>query len=397
MKSILQINVTANIGSTGRIVENLGNLCIKNGWSSYIACRDFENSNSNIIKIGNKKDKYIHFLQSRLIDNHGFASVTATKKLIKKIIKIDPDVIHLHNLHGYYLNISILFNYLRTTNKSIFWTLYDCWSFTGHCTYYDLVKCNKWQTECNNCDNKYEYPKSIFLDRSRQNFIKKKNIFADIKNLKIIVNSKWLKGEVKKSFLSGYQISVIYNGINLDDFKPMLTFDRLRELKLEKKFVILGLTSEWSKRKGLIDFIKLSYQLKDDEIIVLDGLTITQKNKLPKNIIALERAKSIKELNILYSMADVFVNTTKEDNFPTTNLEALACGTPVITYDSGGSPEAVDEKTGFVVDKENIKSLISKIREVKIRGSNLYFDACLLRAKKEFNYIKNYQEIINLY
>ena len=397
MKCILQINVTANIGSTGRIVENLGDLAISHGSTSYIACRDFNDSKSNIIEIGNKKDFYFHSLQTRLLDNHGFGSISATKQLIKTIKKINPDVIHLHNLHGYYLNVSILFDYLRKSNKSIFWTLYDCWSFTGHCSYYDLVKCNKWQTECNNCPNKNEYPKSILLDRSRQNFIRKKEIFTGVKNLNIIVNSKWLKGEVEKSFLSDYQISVIYNGINLNDFKPANTFDRLRELKLEKKFIIIGIASEWGKRKGLNDFIKLSYQLQEDEIIVLDGLNKSQKNKLPENIIALDRAKSIKELTVLYSMADVFVNTTKEDNFPTTNLEALACGTPVITYDSGGSPEAVDEKTGFIVEKENIKSLIFTIRKVKKRGSKLYFDECIKKATTEFNYKKNYKKIINLY
>jgi len=397
MYKVLQINVTANIGSTGRIVENLGLLAIKKGWQSYIACRESKDSNSEIIKIGSKIDLLKHVVQTRLFDNHGFASVDATKEFIKKIDIINPDIIHLHNIHGYYINISILFQYLKERNKKVFWTLYDCWSFTGHCTYFDLVNCEKWKTECNNCPNKSEYPKSIFLDRSRENYIKKKNLFRGLKNLTIIVNSNWLKEQVESSYLSNYKTIMIPNGINLNDFKPSTELNLKNKFNLNNKFVILGIANDWSERKGLSDFIKLNKMLGEDEIIVLDGLTDKQRIGLPNKILALDRATSIKELVILYTMSNVFVNTTKEDNFPTTNLEALACGTPVITYETGGSPEAVDDKTGFVVEKENIELLLEKIREIKKRGSEMYFEDCVKKARIEFNHIENYQKIIKLY
>ena len=397
MKKLLQINVTANIGSTGRIVENLGLLAIKKGWQSYIACRDSKDSQSEVIKIGGKSDFLNHVIQTRIRDNHGFASITATKEFIKKIDIIDPDIIHLHNIHGYYINVSILFEYLKEKNKKVFWTLYDCWSFTGHCSYFDLVNCDKWKKECNNCPNKSEYPKSFFLDRSRENYIRKKDLFRGVKNLTIIVNSNWLKEQVDNSYLSSYKTIMIRNGINLNDFKPNTDLSFRNKFTLKKKFIILGIASEWNERKGLSDFIKLSKMLAEDEIIVLDGLNDKQRKNLPNKIVSLDRAKSIKELVILYTTADVFVNTTEEDNFPTTNLEALACGTPVITYDTGGSPEAVNDLTGFVVEKGNVKVLMSKIREIKDRGTKLYFDDCIKRARIEFNHIENYQKIIDLF
>lgn len=397
MKKLLQINITSNIGSTGRIVENLGLLAQKNGWESYIGCFESNESSSQIIGIGGKIDFFNHVLQTRFFDNHGFASVNSTKKFITEIEKINPDVIHLHNLHGYYLNISLLFEYLKKSNKRVFWTLYDCWSFTGHCSYFDLVKCDKWKKECNNCPNKKEYPKSIFLDKSRENFIKKKQLFNGVKNLTIIVNSNWLKSKVKNSYLSNYKIEMIPNGINLNDFKPVIKSDKKNELNLRGKFIILGIASQWNERKGLSEFIKISQRLNEDERIVLDGLNDKQRRNLPNTIIALDRAKSIKELVILYSMADVFVNATKEDNFPTTNLEALACGTPVVTYNTGGSPESVGSKTGYVVEKEDIESLMIKIREVKKRGAKTFFNDCVKKANLEFNHIDNYQKIINLF
>ena len=394
---ILQINTTANIGAPGRIVENLGLIFMENGWDSYVACRDSKESKSNILIVGNKKDFYNHVIQTRLLDNHAFASISSTEKLIKKIEKINPDVIHLHNLHGYYINISLLFKFLKRFNKQVFWTLYDCWSFTGHCAYFDLVNCQKWKSECNNCPNKLEYPKSLLLDRSRENYLKKKKLFNGLKNMTIIVNSNWLKDQVKDSFLSDYPIQMIHNGININNFKPANGSEKRQSLNLNKKFIILGIANQWTKRKGLADFIRLSRKLTDDEVIVLDGLNEKQRKNLPKNIISLCRATSINELTVLYSMADVFLNPTYEDNFPTTNLESLACGTPVVTYNTGGSPEAIDLNTGFVVSKSDIDSVYLKIKIIKKKGKDTYFNSCLERARLAFNHRVNYKRIIELY
>lgn len=398
MKKLFQINSTLNVGSTGRIAENMGLLAKEKGWVSYIAYgRAKGETQSYDIRIGGKLDIWNHLLQTRLFDKHGFASKRATKNLIKEIENIQPDVIHLHNLHGYYINIELLFSFLKRYQKPIFWTLYDCWAFTGHCAYFDMKNCNKWKTECYQCPNKSEYPKSVWVDNSKKNYLQKKSILQGIDNLTLIVNSNWLKGNVKQSILSEYHVEMIHNGINLSDFYPEGGDQRRSQLNLDNKYIILGIANVWDNRKGLADFIKLSNKLEKDEIIVLDGLKSSQMKNLPKNIMALDRAKSIKELVALYSMADVFVNPTWEDNFPTTNLEALACGTPVVTYASGGSPEAINEKTGFVVKRGDVDELILKIRKLKNKGKKVYFEECSNRAKNEFDYIKNYNKFIELF
>lgn len=397
MVKVLQISSELNVGSIGKISEHISNLVILEGWESYIAYgREARESKSNNFRIGQKKDILIHALSTRIFDNHGFCSTSATEKLIQRIDKIDPDIIHLHHLHGYFINIRILFNYLKAKKKPIVWTFHDCWSFTGHCTHFEYVECNKWKEHCNKCPQKKQYPSSLLLDRSMKNFTEKRNLFSDIDNLKIVSVSKWLAEQVKYSFLQNYDVRVINNGIDLDIFQPR-NADHIREkYGISAKYVILGVAGNWEARKGLDDFIKLRSRLSGDFDIVLVGVNSNLMEKIGDKIIAIERTTDAYELSSLYSLANVFVNPTLEDSFPTTNLEALACGTPVITYRTGGSVEAVDYLTGFVVEKNNVDDLVTKIKDVVASKQN-YAENCRNRALQHYDHNKNFTQYIELY
>ena len=210
MKKLLQINSVINYSSTGRIAEELGQGAIARGWESYVAFGRHERpSKSKLFKIGSDLDIKFHVLRTRLFDSHGLGSSKSTAQLVENIKIIKPDIIHLNNLHGYYLNIQVLFDFLAKVNIPIIWTLYDCWPFTGHCTYFDFVGCDKWKSECFNCPQLNQYPASYFLDRSKQNYQLKKNLFTSVDNLTIISNSNWLKNLIKQSYLKNYTTQVI--------------------------------------------------------------------------------------------------------------------------------------------------------------------------------------------
>lgn len=394
---VLQINSVCGIGSTGRIATDIHNILIEQGHESYIAYgRDLQKNCDSSIKIGTKLDNYTHVVKSRILDMHGFGSIKATKQFIKEIDKINPDIIHLHNMHGYYINIEILFDYLKKVDKPLVWTLHDCWSFTGHCSHFDYIGCDKWQNECHDCPQKKSYPSSIIIDNSRNNYKIKKELFTGLNNLTIITPSKWLADLVKKSFLKVYPIKVINTGIDLDVFKPKES--SFREVyNIKDKFIILGVATAWSRNKGLDCFIKLSQIIIESEVIVMVGLTEKQLKKLPRNIIGIARTNSVKELAEIYSTVDVFINPTLSDTFPTTNLEALACGTPVITFDTGGSPESIDESCGFIVEKGNLEELKKKIRIVKDRGKSRYIEKCSQRANLDFNKNDRFKDYVNTY
>lgn len=393
MKKLLQINTVVNSGSTGHIAEELGKEVMRNGWESYIAYgRNPRPSASKTIIVGTKFGIYFHVLITRLFDLHGFGSYFATKKLVRQISKINPDIIHLHNIHGYYLNIKVLFNYLKTLDTPIVWTLHDCWSFTGHCSHFVAVKCDKWKTGCLKCPQKNQYPKSFF-DNSKKNYADKKELFCGIKNLTIVTPSSWLADEVKDSFLNKYKVEVVNNGINLKIFRP---------LKIKNPFgnkkIILGVASTWTKRKGLFDFYKLAEILPEDYKIILVGLSKKQIKVLPEKIKGITRTESADDLASLYSAAFVFFNPTYEDTFPTTNLEALACGTPVITYRTGGSPEKIDEgKNGFVVETGNIRLAYECIKKIERIGKEKYTDYILKNQRSDFDSKKTMEKYMRLY
>lgn len=383
-KKLVQINVVCN-GSTGRIMCDIAKTAEEKGYETYCFYgRGNANPNANCIKIGNKLATYFHVLITRLFDKHGHGSYFATKKLINQLRTINPDIIHLHNIHGYYLNLGLLFKYLKNEYKGkTIWTLHDCWAFTGHCSYFTMAKCNKWKNICHNCPQKKEYPKSIFLNNSKAEFKFKKAIFVGVKNLTIVTPSEWLAELVKKSFLIVYPVKVINNGINTNVFKPFNTNNIKEKFKISNnKKVILGVAAVWEERKGLKYFISLSKILDDNQVILLIGLNKKQIKTLPKNIIGIERTENINQLAEIYAMADIFFNPTLEDNYPTVNLEALSCGTPVLAFDTGGCKEQVTSTKGRVISirsakliKEEIENIISgsiKKRLSKVNDPNEY-------------------------
>ncbi len=340
---VLQINSVCGIRSTGRICTDIAEVLMKNGDESFIlygretAPQKYKSISK---KITTNKEVKFHALFSRIFDKAGFYSKRATKRFIKEIELYNPDIIHLHNLHGYYLDVELLFNYLKKCGKPIVWTLHDCWAFTGHCSHFSFVNCNKWKAGCFNCAQKKQYPTSLIFDNSKKNYKKKKDSFTGVKNLTIVTPSTWLKGEVEKSFLGEYNVEVINNEIDLNVFKPTPSDFREQNGLLNKK-IILGVASAWSQRKGLQDFVELSKIISEKCKIVLVGLTEKQKKALPKEILAIIRTNSAKELAEIYTSANVFFNPTYEDTYPTVNLEAQACNTPVVTYNTGGSVESV--------------------------------------------------------
>jgi len=397
-KILIQINTAGNSGSVGRMVEEIGQIAIQNKWESYIAYgRNEKPAQSRVIKIGSAFVFYLHVLQTRFFDRHGLGSRRATQKLIKTIKKIKPDIIHLHNLHGYYLNIKVLFEYLSESGMSVIWTFYDCWPMTGHCTYFDYVNCQKWKTACSHCPQKKSYPASYFIDRSKKNFLLKKEFFTSKKRMSIISNSQWLENIISQSFFKNYPVHVINSGIDINVFKPRVNITIRARYKIENKFIVLGVANQWVPRKGLSDFLELSKMISSDEIIILIGLSQHQIKNLPTNIIGIPRTESTIELAEWYSTSNVFLNPTWEDNFPTTNLEALACGLPVITYKTGGSVESVSNTTGIIAEKGNIIGLLESIRTIKKNGKVAYSNACRERAIQLYNKNDRYLDYLHLY
>lgn len=396
MPILFQINSTANWGSTGRIAEEIGQTAMSQGWTSYLAYgRNMTPSSLLLFKVGTRWDIYSHVFESRLFDRHGFASRNATRNLIQQITRIHPDIIHLHNIHGYYLNYPILFEYLAKTDVPVVWTMHDCWVFTGHCANYDYVDCRKWLVGCHDCPQRKSYPASLFYDRSARNYADKRHWFSSVKQMTLVPVSEWLATEVKRSFLGHYPVQVIHNGIDTSIFKPQTV--RKETFGLEGKFVVLGVASIWTQHKGLDDFIKLRALLPDDCVVFLIGLNNKQIASLPDGIVGISRTNDVHELAAYYSVADVFVNPTWEDNFPTVNLESLSCGTPVITYRTGGSIEAVDDVTGYIVKKRDVRGLADRVLEVKARGKRSYQDLCRCRAVNCFEKKERYLEYITLY
>lgn len=386
---ILQINSVINSGSTGKIAEYIGRVMIANNHESYIAYGVNDNeSKSNKIKIGHKSSLLEHKFQSALFDRHGLASINATKSFVEKLEEINPDVIGIHNLHGYYINYKILFEYIKKHNKPVIWTFHDCWPFTGHCAHFGRTRCEKWMTHCNNCPQKNTYPKSFIIDRSFKNFEDKKNAFSGISKLHIITPSHWLKKYVSASFLQEYPVSVIHNGIDLDTFRPVKVHGVAEK-------IVLGVASTWNGTKGLSDFIKLRGLLSEDIQIILIGLTQEQIKSLPKGIKGIQRTENVHQLVEWYSKASVFVNPTYIDNFPTTNIEALACGTPVITYKTGGSPEAIDSSTGEVVEQGSVDALRDAV--MKWIDEREVSEICRKRAEQNFDMNERYLDYLALY
>lgn len=361
------INIVCGVKSTGRICTDLADELTTQGHEVKIAYgRETvpEKYQKYAVRIGNDLDVYAHALRGGVFDSVGLGSRWYTEQFIKWVKKYNPDVIHLHNIHGYYINIEVLFEYLRICGKHITWTLHDCWAFTGHCFYFDFANCYRWETGCYNCPKKTDYPKSYVFDKSKRNYELKKNLFCNIPNLTIVTPSEWLAGLVKRSYLKDYPVEIVHNGIDTNVFKPT-TSDLRKHFGISDKKVVLGIAGVWEPRKGLPDMLELNRKLDDSYQMILIGINESQRKKsgIPDDVITIPRTDSQKELAQYYTMADVYVNPTYEDNYPTTNLEAIACDTPVITYDTGGSGESARIR-GRVVRKGDIGAMIKAIEEI---------------------------------
>lgn len=359
MKKLLLINSVLGYGSTGRIVLNIAKEYEQNGYEVKIAYGRktgimFDEGKQYGVRIGTDLDVYWHAVYCRLTDKHGLASKMATKKFIRWAEDYDPDILWLHNIHGYYINYELLFRWIKSrSNMKVKWTLHDCWTITGHCSHFTFAECEKWQKECHDCPQLDQYPKSI-VDNSRSNHIRKREAFTGVQNLTIITPSEWLKGILYKSYLAEYPIEVVYNRVNTEIFMPTPSCFK-KDYGIHNLKMILGVASVWNERKGINDFIELSKKIDPSEYkIVLVGLSADQIKELSSsapNILGLPRTSNAKELAQIYTAADVFVNPTYEDTFPSVNMEAESCGTPVIVYNTGGCSETIHGEKSIVVDK----------------------------------------------
>lgn len=394
MPTLLQINVTANWGSTGKIAEQIGLCAMEHGWKSYIAYGRMMNpSKSKLIKIGSQIDVDEHYMESKFLDNEGLASRHATIKFIEKIEEIKPDIVHLHNIHDHYLNFKLLFTYLAKLNIPVIWTQHDQWATTGHCMY-TVCNCERWKEDCHDCP----LSRWFSLDRSRRNYQLKKHLMAEMKSLTIVPVSEWLGNIIRQSHLKTKPVQVIHNGIDIHTFSPQITTIYERYGICPGKIIILGVAAVWDERKGLRDFYALAERLdKERYAFVIIG-KLTEKKSVKDNccqMVFIDRTQNALELAQWYSAASIFVNPTYQDNYPTTNLESLACGTPVITYKTGGSPEAIDEKTGIVVKQGDVNGLAEAI--MKLKAFPLSAEDCRKRAEEHFDKNKCFERYIELY
>ena len=368
MKKIAFLNVVCN-GSTGKIVKEIARYSEKKGYKTCIFFgRGKKDSNYLCYKIDNKLSVLFHAIVARLGFN-GHGSYFATKKLIKELKNYNPNIIYMHNIHGYYLNLKLLFKYLKEEYKGkIIWMLHDCWAFTGHCSYFTAINCNKWQKQCFSCPQLSMYPKEIF-DTTKREYNLKKKLFSNVNNLTLVTPSNWLANLVSKSFLRDYKLKTIYNGINLDAFKPLQDTKIFEKYNIPKsKNVILGVANIWEERKGLNTFLEMSKMISKNDVIVLVGLNDNQINNLPQNIIGIKRTENVLELVKLYSIATVFMNPSVEETFSLVTIEALACGTPVIACNLSAPKELINEKVGIAVDND-IKEYYNAYK--KILSKNL--------------------------
>ena len=393
---VLMINSVCGIRSTGRICTDLADILEKKGHEVKIAYgRDTvpEKYKKYVLKIGNKVSVYAHALKARIFDEAGFGSKSATRKFIKKIKEYDPDIIHLHNLHGYYLHLGEFFKFLKEYNKPILWSFYDCWAFTGHCAHFDFNACGQWKQGCTKCKFKQEYPTSL-LSKSAKNYQRKKALFLNVPNLQIIVPSLWMQRMVRNSYMQKYPVHVFPNGIDINSFVPTKSDFRAKN-DLEEKFVVLGVASFWTQMKGLDVFNRLAEDLDEGEFqIVLVGKA--DKETLSPKILHISATNNIQELCALYTMANVFINPTLQETQGLTTVEAFACGTPAIVYHSGGVAECVDDTCGLVVERGDYNNLLEAILCMQQGRVSFNRNNCICVAQK-YEVKRLYQQFIKLY
>lgn len=395
---IVQINGGAK-GSTGKIMMGIADVARAQGHEVMCASpitttnRD-AGEDCGYYRIGTFNSRRVNVALARITGFNGCFAWFETYKLLKKIDEFKPDIIHLHNLHDSYINLPMLFSYIKKHNVPTVWTLHDCWSFTGQCPYFTIAKCDRWKAGCHNCPQYKEYPASLY-DNTKKMWQLKKKWFTGVKNMTIVTPSEWLAGLAKESYLKEYPIQVINNGIDLDVFKPTHSNFREQYGIPGDKYIVLGVSFAWGYRKGLDCFAEMAEKLGDKYQIVLVGTDGEIDKNLPKNIISIHRTQNQKELAEIYSTADVFAMPTREENYPTVNMEAIACGTPVVTFDTGGSPEMLNEKVGRVVPVDDVNKMMSEIRKI---CENMRLSSEAFRSKaKEYIMEDRFLEYIDLY
>ena len=393
---IVEIN-TCDYGSTGKIMLQIAETARENSYSVTTFSRKWNNTKTispSHIYFGNFLENALHHILAEVTGLSEYFSFFGTLSLILKLKKIKPDIIHLHNLHGWYISLPLLFKYIKKLNIKTVWTLHDCWAFTGHCPYFDMIGCDKWETGCHSCPQYKDYPKSFF-DNSKYMYSLKKKWFTNVENMTIVTPSEWLAGLVKESYLKDYPVEVINNGIDLNIFKP--TESNFREkYALENKYIVLGVAFGWGKRKGLDVFCELATKLDEQKYqIVLVGTDDDVDKLLPEKIISIHRTQNQTELAEIYTAADVFVNPTREENYPTVNMESVACGTSVITFNTGGSPEMLDTSCGTVVPRDNVFEMCNEI--IRICETKAYSKEACLKKSQDFDKNNKYKEYVKLY
>ena len=392
---VLQINSVCGTGSTGRLATQISDYLTALGVENSIAYGFGSSDHPNTFKFGNMLDAHIHSFISRKLCMQGYASPVTTWKLIRYMKKWKPDIVHLHNIHGHYLNFPLLFRYLKSSDCQIIWTFHDCWPMTGKCTHFTKVKCEKWKTQCHNCPQLNTYPDSI-RDRSYQNYQDKKKYFLLSQKLHIVTVSQWLKETVENSFFFGRDIRCIYNGIDINIFNPTPS-DIRNAFGIGDKFMILGVATVWNNSKGFDKFLDLARDLDSESIIVLVGVSEQQKASLPEKIIGISRTENQHQLAQFYSSADVLVSFSEEETFGLVVAEALACGTPAIVINSTASPEVVCNQTGFVIESGEIIQLNQALNTIRIAGKHNFSDKCKARAGSLFSKEKMLKQYYTLY
>ncbi len=396
---IVQINSVCNKGSTGKICVAVSELLSKKGVENYILYSRWKSDYPLAIKYENDHYARWQALREKVFGTYGFEAKSATKRLIRHLEEIKPDIVHLHVLHSHDVNLTMLFDYLREKHIKVFWTFHDCWAVTGYCPYFDMLGCNKWKTNCNNCPDRKRF--SWFVDRSDEMHKRRKTMVKGL-DLTIITPSKWMAGVVKESFMRDFPVKVINNGIDLNIFKPIVHSDSgLDELRhiyaLEGKKILLGVADVWSERKGLKDYQKLAGILPEDMIIVLIGLEERQREKLPKSILGLPRTKTQRELVDWYSLADVVLNLSYEETFGMTTVEGFACGTPCVAYNKTASTEFNDGNTCKIVEAGNIVMVLSAVKELLTFGQKELKQTCRELALRQYDQKDVFGKYVALY
>ena len=400
MPTLVQIDSCLAKGSTGRITEAIGAIMKQQGWDCYVVhgARYIGKSKLKSLQVVSKLQEYLHAFGSMLFDRHGLFSHKETTAVINKLREIKPDIIQLHCVHGYYINYKLLFEYLKETNIPVVWTFHDCWSFTGHCAHFAFAGCDKWKNGCYKCPLLKSYPKTFFIDNSEKNWKQKHLSFTSLDNMHIVLVSEWLLNLAKQSFFNKYPMQIIYNGVDVNVFKPLNDASlRIKYGIKESDFMMVACATAWSEYKGIYDYIELSKHINDDYKLILVGVDDIWKKKLPSNVITIPRTENIYELTALYSSADVVLNLSYQESFGLTTIEGFACGTPGIVYNVTASPELITGNTGIIVEPGDINGILSAIETIKRNGKEHYKEYCRKRAVECYDKNMRFEEYSVLY